>query len=243
MILLGAASLYFVSIIVGGLGLLPKDWTRPQGHGRSSRSTTELVSSVLCCSNLSRSLSDNLSLPFSPYFPCADGPTHTVDKSARIHLIQKPLGCSAPAEKIQRTWRKPRRFWSPLRWILRNDDCECLTRNISEKAGLYEDQMGVHKHSVLNLFHKAAHQICDQIQSGLPKGCLHSVVLVSRHNHSHILLCFRKREEAAQWFSSSAACITCQLPASSSNHAAHVFVRKRDLRSLTSCDISTSVVW
>lgn len=136
MILLGAASLYFVSIIVGGPGLLLKDWTCPQGHGRSSRSTTELVSSVLCCSNLSRSLSDNLSLPFFPYFSCADGPTHTVDKSTRIHLIQKPLGCSAPAEKIQQMWWKHylRRLWSPLRWILRNHDCDSLTRSVREKA-------------------------------------------------------------------------------------------------------------
>lgn len=50
MILLGA--FIFVSIIVGGRGLLLKDWTCPQGHGRSSRSTTELVSFVLCCCNL-----------------------------------------------------------------------------------------------------------------------------------------------------------------------------------------------
>lgn len=63
-----SGSLYFVSIIVGGRGLLLKDWTSPQGHGRSSRSTTELVSSALCCPNLSRSLSlsDNPSLP-SPH--------------------------------------------------------------------------------------------------------------------------------------------------------------------------------
>lgn len=136
MILLGAAGLYFVSIIVGGPGLLLKDWTCPQGHGRSSRSTTELVSSVLCCSNLSRSLSDNLSLPFFPYFSRADGPMHTADKSTRIHLIQKPWGCSAPAEKIQQTWWKHylRRFWILLCWILRNHYCDCLTRSISEKA-------------------------------------------------------------------------------------------------------------
>lgn len=41
--------------------------------------------------------------------------------------------------------------------------------------------MGVHKHSVLNLFHKAA------TRSSLPKGCVHSVAFVSSRNHGHIL--------------------------------------------------------
>ena len=57
------SAFYFVSIIVGGRGLLLKDWTRPQGHGRSSRSTTELVSFLLCCSNLSRSFSHTDNVP------------------------------------------------------------------------------------------------------------------------------------------------------------------------------------
>lgn len=97
--------------------------------------------------------------------------------------------------------------------------------------------MGVHKHSVLNLFHKAAHQICDQIQSGLLKGCLHSVVLVSRHDHLHVLGLVSEPAGSCR-----AVLLICPVSCSHhlsvasavSNRAAHSFVRKRDLRSLAS---------
>lgn len=94
-----------------------------------------------------------------------------------IHLIQKPPGRSAPAggkgsaDAVKALSRGLSQA-PPRRRILRNHDCDRLTRSASEEkpSSLYEDQMGVHKHSVLNLFHKAAHQIREQIQAGFTAG-------------------------------------------------------------------------